>query len=103
MTPNLPNSLGIFNCFGTYIPYLEMLPDNLMDLNCGNNSYKPRSWDIEPCIKHISNIPRSLVIFRCDYNNLSELPELIDSLKIFDCRGNPIKYITPHNYEIIKS
>lgn len=101
--PQLPSNLYILDAYATYIIRYPELPNKIINFSCGNNFYKPRKYDIITKVEIIPNIPKSLEIFKCDYNNLSELPELTDKLYLFNCFGNPIKYINNHNYEIIKN
>ena len=103
--PELPENLYMLHSYSTYIKEYPSLPSKLINFSCGNDSMtNPDESEIISQVQQLpSYLPKTLEIFECDYNNLTELPELTDKLYLFNCRNNPIKFISHYNYEIIKN
>ena len=102
--PKLPENLYMLNSYTTYIKKYPELPNKLIHFSCGNNGFNRPNYEYFIQVEHISKIlPKSLQVFMCDNNNLTELPELTENLYLFNCRNNPIKFISHNNYEIIKN
>ena len=89
--PKLSESLIILECIANRLTELPKLPDTLKELECANNY-----------LFVLPELPISLIKLACSCNNLTELPELPISLKKCFCRENNIKYLSPHNCNIIK-
>jgi Leucine-rich repeat (LRR) protein len=70
---------------------LPVLPDGLIFLGCDNNK-----------ITELPVLPNGLIFLGCSYNLLNELPVLPNGLIELYCDDNPIKYITPDMYSIMK-
>jgi Leucine-rich repeat (LRR) protein len=87
----IPVDCKIFDCWRCNLSKLPKLPNGLIILYCDNNK-----------ITELPNIPDGLEKINCNYNNLSELPELPNRLEELHCYCNPIKYITPDMYSIMK-
>jgi hypothetical protein len=51
----------------------------------------------------LPEFPHKLRFIHCAYNNISELPDLPSTIKIIHCNDNPIKFITPDIYTIMKN
>jgi hypothetical protein len=87
----LPDRLRLLLCNNNVITELPALPDILIELNCGSNQ-----------ITELPELPNGLKYLNCCNNRLMELPELPNGLKLIYCHINPIRFITPQNYKILK-
>ena len=78
----LPSTLMVLYCTGTYLHKLPSLPPGLQRLQCAGNS-----------ITDLPELPAGLYQLDCGINNISSLPALPNTLQHLDCRRNPIRFI----------
>jgi Leucine-rich repeat (LRR) protein len=90
--PELPSGLTELYCYYNNLTELPKLPDGLKSLYCCNNNN----------LSELPKLPNRLQSLNCSCNLLTELPELPSKLELLYCNHNPIKFITPDNYKIMK-
>jgi Leucine-rich repeat (LRR) protein len=89
--PDLPNGLEELYCHINELTELPELPYGLIVLYCSENN-----------LTELPVLPDGLEFLCFQYNNITELPELPNRLEELNCYCNPIKYITPDMYSIMK-
>jgi hypothetical protein len=89
---NLPHSMEELYCNMCNLTTLPNLPARLKKLDCSKNK-----------LIELPEFPHKLRFIHCAYNNISELPDLPSTIKIIHCNDNPIKFITPDIYTIMKN
>jgi hypothetical protein len=53
-------------------------------------------------LTELPELPNSLLLLHCSHNKLTELPELPISLEHLWCNKTDIKYLSPNNCQVIK-
>lgn len=93
--PQLPPNLIEFDAYNCKLSsFTGNIPDSVEKLEIGHNRFNS-----------ISNIPLSIKNFGISVNNITDLPDFpsnISQLVRIAIDSNPIKYISPHNYNILK-
>jgi Leucine-rich repeat (LRR) protein len=107
----IPDDCDIYNCYNVGLTELPKLPNKLEELYCRNNSIGelpelPPGLIILHCTKNLltrlPELPSKLTQLYCGWNYITELPELNNVMYIIHIYYNPIKFITPRNYNIMK-
>jgi hypothetical protein len=89
--PQLPPTLEVLDCHKNRLVNLPELPKKLIKLIC-----------LENLLIELPELPETLIVLKAQRNCLTELPELPQNIWCVWCTYNNIKYLTPHNCQIIK-
>ena len=87
----IPDDCYIFICWECKLDKLPKLPDILQKLYCSRN-----------ILTELPVLPNGLLELYCQVNKITELPVLPNGLIELHCYHNPIKYITPDMYSIMR-
>jgi hypothetical protein len=85
-------SLKKMECQLNKLVELPILPNTIIDLCCGYNK-----------LIELPELHNVLEYLHCSNCNIAELPELPESIESLYCSCNNIKYLSPHNSNVIKN
>ena len=90
--PELSQCLKMLKCNDNKLIELPELPGLLQYLYCYKNK-----------LVELPYLPKTIFDIKCYINKLTELPELPNEIENLECSYNNIKYLSPHNCQIIKN